>query len=339
MEQLLLLPFLVPVIVANYGERHRRYPYTLRSPRASRNLDLALRYLPHVLLIIVNLGLLGLSLMYMVNALALVLMPELAEPGMQVGGLLVMSAASFLTALVAFLPLLPQVRRWLARWLPIDPDSLVHMTALAFAIYEVGLSLGEMALVGNLETLTTAEDMLTIWDVILLGLPFVLFALAGVGLFIRRQGPRTWERLALRRPTWKQLLAAIGIAVLLLVFDSTVSWVWQGLDPAGYDLLEKVNENLFGGLATVGGAIALGLSAGISEELLFRGAIQPRLGLLLTTILFTIGHLHYGLNLATLQIFVMGLVFGFMRKRTGSVMVCMVSHATYNTVGTLLGMV
>ena len=339
MEQLLIfLPFLIPVVVANYGERHRKLPYTRSSPRASRNLDLALRYLPYGLLIAINVGLLGLSLLAMFNALALMLMPELMEPGVQAGGWLGMSAAAFLTALLAFLPLLPQVRQWLARWLPINPDSLVHMTAMAFAVYQIGLSLGQMALLGDLELLANTEDVLTIWDVILSGIPFVLFALAGVGLLIRRRGSGAWARLGLRRPTWKQLLAAIGIAGLLLGFDFLVSWVWQGIDPAGYDLLEKVNENLFGGLATVGGAIALGLSAGISEELLFRGAVQPRLGLLLTTFIFTIGHLQYGLTLATLQVFAIGLVWGLMRKRTGSVIVCMVSHATYNMVGTLLGM-
>jgi membrane protease YdiL (CAAX protease family) len=340
MEQLLIfLPFLVPVVVANYGERHRKLPYTLKSPNASRNLDLALRYLPHGLLIAVNLGLLGISLLSMFNALALMVMPEMMEPGLDAGGWLGMSAAAFITALLAFLPLLPQIRHWLARWLPIRPDSLVHMTALVFAIYQIGLSLGQMALLGNLEVLANSEDLLTIWDVVLSGIPLVLFALAGVGLLIRRRGPGTWQRLGLRRPTWKQLLTAVGIAFLLLGFDFLVSWVWQGIDPAGYDLLEKVNENLFGGLATVGGAIALGLSAGISEELLFRGAVQPRLGLLLSTLLFTIGHLQYGLTLATLQVLVIGLVFGLMRKRTGSVIVCMVSHATYNMVGTLLGMI
>jgi membrane protease YdiL (CAAX protease family) len=340
MEQLLIfLPFLVPVVVANYGERHRRLPYALSNPRASRNLDLALRYLPHGLLIAINLGLIGISLLSLFSALALLLMPEPIEPGVQAEGWLGMSAAAFLTALLAFLPLVPQIRRWLARWLPINPDSLVHMTALAFAIYQIGLSLGQMALIGDLELLANSEDVLTIWDVILSGIPFVIFALAGVGLLIRRRGRGTWQRLGLRRPTWKQLLAAVGIAGLLLGFDFLVSWVWQGIDPAGYDLLEKVNENLFGDLATVGGAIALGLSAGISEELLFRGAVQPRLGLLLTTVLFTIGHLQYGLTLATLQVFIIGLVFGLMRKRTGGVIVCIVSHATYNMVGTLLGMI
>jgi membrane protease YdiL (CAAX protease family) len=42
--------------------------------------------------------------------------------------------------------------------------------------------------------------------------------------------------------------------------------------------------------------------------------------------------------LATLQVLIIGLVFGLMRKRTGGVIVCIVSHATYNMVGTLLGM-
>jgi len=339
MEQLLLfLPFLVPVIVANYAERHRRSPYTLESPRASKNLDLALRYLPYGVLIVINVGLIGLSALALLNSLALMVMPEMAEPGIQAGGWLAMSAASFISGVAAFLPLLPQIRQRLARWVPIDPDSLVHMTALAFAIYQIGLSLGQMALIGDLENLASADAVLTIWDVVLSGVPFVIFALAGVGLLIRRQGRDTWQRLGLRRPTWKQLIAALVIAGLLLGFDFLVSWVWQAIDPAGYELLDKVNENLFGGLATVGGAIALGLSAGISEELLFRGAIQPRLGLLLTTLLFALGHLQYGLTLATLQVFIIGLVLGLMRKRTGSVVLCIVTHAAYNMVGTLLGM-
>ena len=340
MEQLLLLLlFLVPVIVANYAERHRRSPYTLASPRASKNLDLALRYLPYGVLIAINVGLIGLSALALWNSLALMLMPEMAGSGIQAGGWLAMSAASFISGVAAFLPLLPQIRQRLARWLPIDPDSLVHMTALAFAVYQIGLSLGQMALIGDLESLASADAVLTVWDVILSAVPFVIFALAGVGLLIRRQGPHTWQRLGLRRPTWKQLIAALVIAGLLLGFDFLVSWVWQAIDPAGYELLDKVNENLFGGLATVGGAIALGLSAGISEELLFRGAIQPRLGLLLTTLLFALGHLQYGLTLATLQVFIIGLVLGLMRKRTGSVVLCIVTHAAYNMVGTLLGMV
>jgi membrane protease YdiL (CAAX protease family) len=338
MEQLLLfVPFLVPVIVANYGERHRRAPYQARDPRASAVLDAALRYLPHGLLVAINLTLLGLTGLALLNAMAQMFVPGLLEPDALQVNWLAVAAACFLTALLAFPPLLPGVRRWLARWLPLDPDSLVHMTALVFAVYLVGLSLGLTALIGNLENLTDPELALSPWDLLLTGIPFVLFALAGVGLLIRRDGPATWRRLGLRRPTGRQLLAAVGLTLLLLTFDFLVNWTWQVLDPASYDLLDRVSDNIFGDLATVGGAIALGLSAGISEELLFRGALQPRLGLVLASILFAIGHLQYGLTVAAIEIFVIGLVLGLVRNRT-STTICILIHAAYNTVGTLLGM-
>jgi membrane protease YdiL (CAAX protease family) len=338
MEQLLLfLPFLIPVLVANFSERYRRSRSESHDPRPGGFLDLVLRYSPHALLAALNLGLLGITLLALLNGLVQVLMPEAVEPGVLVVNWFVVAAACFLTGLLAFLPLIPAMRRWLSRWLPIDPASMVHMTALAFAIYQIGLSLGQMALIGDLENLIDAELALTVGDVLLTGVPFVLFALLGVGLLIRRDGPLTWERLGLRWPTRKQLAAAAGLTVLLLAFDIAVSWAWQEVDPAGYDLLERVTENIFGNLVTVGGALALGLSAGISEELLFRGAVQPRLGLFLATLLFTVGHLQYGLTAATLEIFFIGLVLGLVRKRSHTT-ICILIHAAYNTIGTLMGM-
>jgi membrane protease YdiL (CAAX protease family) len=337
MDQLLLfVPFLLPVLAANISERHRLAPYQTRDPQRDRTLDKAIRYLPHGLLVVINLGLLGISALALLNGMVQLLMPGTLEPSAQRINWLVVAITAFLTALLACLPLLPAVRAWLARRLPIDPDSLVHMTALAFAVYQIGLSLGQIALIGDLENLIDPALSLSIWDVLLSGVPLLLFALAGVGLWIRRGGRGTWDRLGLRWPTWRQLIAAAGITVLLLAFDFLVNWSWQEVAPTSYDLLQRVSENIFGGLATMGGALALGLSAGISEELLFRGAVQPRLGLLLTTVLFAIGHLQYGLTVATLEVFVIGLVLGLVRKRSHTT-VCILIHAAYNGVGTLLG--
>jgi membrane protease YdiL (CAAX protease family) len=341
MENLLIfLPFLVPVIVANYSERQRLAPHAAGDERTGRSLDLVLRYAPYALLILINLGLLGFAGIALLNQLATMLMPEqMEQTGPQVfsGNWWAVALISLLTALLAFLPLIPMVRRWLVRILPIDPDSLVHMTALCFAIYQIGISLGQMALIGSLENLTNAELSLTIADVLFSGLPLILFALVGVGLLIRRDGSLSWRRLGLKWPTWKQLLIAVGITASLLAFDYGVTLLWERLDPAGYDLLDRVTENIFGNLMTVGGALALGLSAGISEELLFRGAVQPRLGLLFATFLFTIGHLQYGLTIATLEIFIIGLVLGLVRNGM-STTICIVIHAAYNSTGVLLGL-
>ncbi|MCL7454634.1 MAG: CPBP family intramembrane metalloprotease [Anaerolineae bacterium] len=334
-ELLIFLPFLIPVIVANFSERHRRRPYEVARPERNPALDSALRYAPYGFLVAINFGLLAIAGFSVLNQLAVQFAPESVQQDASEVQWLWVALAMFVTSLAGFLPLFRSVRNWVSRWLKIDPDSLVHMTALAFVVYQIGLSLAQMALIGGLENLAQAELELTVRDVILSEVPLLLFALFGVGLFIRRNGEGVADRLGLDRPTWKQLLAALGIAALLLGLDYVISLAWQNVDPLGYDVLERVTESLFGGLATVGGALALGLAAGISEELLFRGAVQPRLGLLLAAILFSIGHLQYGLTVATAEIFVIGLVLGLVRNRS-STTICIIIHATYNTVGTLL---
>ncbi|MGD8466199.1 MAG: CPBP family intramembrane metalloprotease [Anaerolineae bacterium] len=319
-DLLFYLPFLTPVVTAQFGQRRRWAVYAT-----------------YGLLIAINLGLLGFVGLALLNQLAEVLSPGSMDPEALVVNWLVVAAICLLTAVVAFLPLIPVVRRWMARWLPIDPGSLVHTTALAFAVYQIGLSLAQLALIGNLETLADAEVALTPWDVVTTGIPLLLFGLAGVGLFVRRDVRGVVERLALRRPTLRQLLVAVGVTLLLLAFDYGVTLLWQAVDPAGYDLVDRVANNIFGDLLSLGGAVALGLSAGISEEVLFRGAVQPRLGLLLTTLLFAIGHIQYGLTLATVEIYIIGLALGLLRNRT-STTICIVVHASYNAAGVLLGM-
>lgn len=339
METILIyVPFLIPVLVANYADRHRRQPYQLSDPQLNDLLNRALPNLPHTLLGAINLGLLGLGGLAVLNALAARFLPEAAaqQTGLEPNWLL-LAVVSLLTALAGFLPLFRGVRRRVARWIDIDPDSRVHMTALAYAVYQIGLSLGQMALIGPLENLSEAGLTLTIWDVLLSGLPLLVFGLAGVGLWIRRNGRQTLARLGLGGVTWRQLLAAAGIVLLLLGLDFAVNQLWQEVDPFGYDVMEEVMDTLFGGLTTVVGAVVLGLSAGISEELLFRGAVQPRLGLVMAALLFTIGHLQYGLTAATLEVFVIGLVLGLVRNRANTTL-CIVIHAGYNMVGVLLEM-
>lgn len=335
MENLaLFLPFLIPIVIANLSEQYRQ---SRPSEPSNPVLDVLLRFGPHGLLLAINVGLAGLAALSLLNELATSFAPDLLDPATMSVDWWLVGLVSLATAVLASAVLFAPVRRWLARWLPIAPESLMDMTALSFAAYQLGASLGQMALIGSLETLTESGLALTVWDVLLSGVPLVLFAVAGVGWLIRRGGRATLERLGLVLPTRKQWLLAVGVTVLLLAFDFGINAAWQAVDPSGYDLLERVTENLFGNLLTVGGALTLGLSAGISEEMLFRGAVQPRLGLVVTAFLFAISHLQYGITIATLEIFIIGLVLGLVRNRANTT-VCIVIHASYNAVGVLLGM-
>lgn len=317
---LLLLPFVLVVIAANIGERQ---PWA--------------RYVTYALLIATNLALLGTAALALLLELAGVVLPELMDWIPWPINWLVVALVCLLTSLVASLVLFRPVRSWIAGKLPIDPDSIVHTTALAFAVYEVGGSLAQAALIGDLENLMLMGLSLTMWDVLLTGLAMLLFALVGVGLVVRRGVRETLSRLGVGWLSWRQLAVAVAITVLLLAFDYGVNVAWEAVDPSGYDLLVRVNEFLFGNLMTLGGALLIGLSAGISEELLFRGAVQPRLGLLLAALLFTVGHLQYGFTVAILEVFAIGLVLGLVRNRVNTT-ACIVIHASYNTVGVLLGM-
>jgi uncharacterized protein len=339
MEQLLIyLPFLALVVVANVAERHRVAPYRVADPQLNELASVVIRYAPEALLTIVNVSLMGLGILAAVAGQIGLLT---AAPG--TGGTLLdinwvgAAATMFLTGALAFLPLLRPVRVWLARRLDIDPDSDVHMTALAFAAYQIGLSLSQLALIGSLETLAATGLVLDEWDILLSGIPLFLFALLGIGLWIRRSGAGAAHRLGLVRPTARQLLAVPALILLFLAVDYAVAEVWSAIDPAGYSLLDEFTESLYGNLATATGALVLGLSAGISEEILFRGAVQPRLGLLLATFLFTIGHIQPGVTPVTVEVFFIGLVLGITRSRANTTTAILV-HAGYNAIGTLIEM-
>lgn len=308
----LYLPFLALAVLANFGAENK-----------------VLRFLTYALLVLLDLTLLGGGLLAMSAPL---LMAGPLVPLANYGGLAVTLG---LTAALGALPLIPAVRRGLARWLQIEPASCVHTTALAFAVYFVGLTLAQVALIGDLSKLTSVEARLSVLDMLATTLPLALMALAGVGFLTRRDLRATLERLGLGWMTARQWGLVILVILLLLAFDYTVLWAWQQLWPDSHALVGDITTNLFGNLVGPLAALAVGLSAGIGEELLFRGALQPRLGLVLTSLLFAVGHAHYGLSPAIFEIFVVGLVLGLVRRRTNT-SACIVIHAGYNFLDLLL---
>jgi hypothetical protein len=315
------LPYLLPltiVVLANLGVTRRSW----------RLLTYACLALLHTVTLLV--GLLLLSMPALVRLTETPLSPELE--GFRFVGL---GLGLTLTAGLGFASLVAPLRRPWARWLPIDPDSPVHVTALTFILYLGSTSLVVLLSAG--EALRVGLEMVRIDSTYVVGsqVVFLLFALAGVGLGTRRDVRQTLARLGLRRPAMRDLAIAAIMVAAFLTLDYAASLLWHRLWPASYQAVTDVSEQLFVRFASPYGALLLGLSAGIGEETLFRGALQPRFGIPLTALIFTVGHVQYALSPAMVEVLIIGLALGWLRERSNTT-TCVAVHAAYNFLDLLI---
>ena len=244
--------------------------------------------------------------------------------GHQVG----LDAGIMVTAAVAAVLAARPVRERIARVLPIDPDSPVHAYALVLAVIMFGTQLATIVFV---EVLAVDQQLppISLGDILASEIPFLVMALAGVGLYIRRNSAGAAERLGLTRPAWWQIalaLAAAGAFFTLIQGADRLSHIWT---PGIASQVDQTTQHIFGGLNDPIGIAAIALLPGICEEILFRGALQPRLGLLVTAVLFTSIHTQYGLSFDALSVLVVAIGLGLVRKYTNTTTSC-VCHVSYN---------
>jgi hypothetical protein len=205
---------------------------------------------------------------------------------------------------------------------------------LVLALYLVGNSIATLWLI-PLISMSDQGALLTPAVIWTQELAFALIGALGVGLFTRRSLRGVLERLKLEMPSARQLLSGLGLVVVLLGLSWLISTVWSWLDPKSYAEVGRISEALFGGLTSPIGILSLGLAAGIGEETLFRGALQPRFGLPLTAFLFMIAHTQYTISPALIELFVVGWVLGMVRDRSNTT-VCILIHAFYNILSVIL---
>ena len=235
------------------------------------------------------------------------------------------------------LALAPPVRRFAARLLPIQPDAVMDVTALSMTLAALGLAGANLAisapLLTGLSDAMAAQLSRDSWWTLVTNL-FTLLppALLGVGLLIRRTPREALERLGMTLPKPAQLLLVIPLALGLMLLALVVTGAWLALDPRGYEQIGKLGNAVLGGLTGSGllAAFAIGGVAGISEETLFRGALQPKLGIVLPTLLFALLHSQYLLSPATALVLVIGFSLALVRRWTGSTLICVLTHFLYN---------
>jgi uncharacterized protein len=246
------------------------------------------------------------------------------------------------TGVIALLPLVPAVRRALAYIIPIRPESIVNGLALSLAILIAGVSFASLPSAMSLaqpsaEQAQLMESVMTLPLLWLQGIFFAVYGFVGVGLGVRRGWRETLDRLGLRWMTPAHWAVAIAAWLGLFMFDLFISLIWRVISPGAYQEFGQLSESLFGAFISIPGALTIGLSAGIGEEILFRGALQPRLGIPLTSLLFMIVHAQYGFTPALLSIFIVSVVLGLVRKYTNTT-TTIVIHTLFNATSVLIAL-
>lgn len=181
----------------------------------------------------------------------------------------------------------------------------------------------------------TVSTPQTTADLIVGGLPFAIIGVSAVGPGVRRNLGGVLQRLGVLplRPTGWLLGVAVGL-LLVPLGDPIVTLLTTHLTPADCQVQQQqVAQSLQGVDRTALEQFGIALSAGISEELLFRGALQPRIGILLSSVLWATFHLQYtchGLpSVSNLYILLLGLFFGSLRKWSG-LLAAIAAHVGYD---------
>lgn len=316
---LISLPILAVIVTANL--------IALRGSRGARLAFNFLLFLGNFLL-----ALFGLTLL-----LALSSMTNLAGAGLELFSSGVGSASLVGMGLWGMLITLRPVRDALARLMPaLEPDSPVHTLALVIVGYLMGNAAISLA-PGALDALAEAAVRVSLFDVVAQQFVFVLGAFAGVGLLVRRDSSALNQRLGLVRPTPRQILTGVRWMLFFVVLQACISMTWALFQPEQVEQLTGINESLLGDFDTVWEWFVLAAAAGLGEELLFRGALQPIFGIIPTSIIFAISHVQYGLTPATMAIFLLSVVLGIIRKRSNTTVAILV-HAGYNFILGLLSL-
>lgn len=252
----------------------------------------------------------------------------IAPPGLSAGNRFGFDAGVILTAIAATGFLFAPIRRDVAAFLPILPEDPVHLMALVLTTILLGTQLSFITFTDVLAA-NNSQPPVTVVDLIENELPFLVGALVGVGIFIRRSAPAAAERLGLVAPAWWHVALALAAAGVFFLFGQASDSLSHSLTPDLAHRVDATTQHVFGQLNNPLGIAAVALIPGLCEEILFRGALQPRIGLVATAVLFASIHTEYGLSIDTLSVLVIALGLGLIRKYVNTTASC-ACHISYN---------
>ena len=208
-------------------------------------------------------------------------------------------------------------------------ENAVHRLAVMLMIVQTAAVAGRLVMADGLDFGYSAADA---WVNLVFGAAMhAALALLGAGWLIRRNLREVFQRLGLRFPQRRDWTAGLAMAMGLHAMAWAASAVWAGMaaadtwqqqTAAARQLFEAYSSSLIL-------AVVFALLTAISEEMLFRGALQPIFGLGISSLFFTWVHVQYALTPAALILLAVSLGFGWLRRHV-STTAAVIAHSVYN---------
>jgi membrane protease YdiL (CAAX protease family) len=273
-------------------------------------------------------------------------LPAQGEPSLEeisLAGALVNFALAVVICLFSFrIVNSAETRQWLKSRIgsqgSFSPDSIVHTTAIVLSLAALSFTIGQLVLSGGISGMAESIEAsgISLGDTIFNQVLWIVVALLGIGLFLRRTPEQALGRLGLRVPAVADIRAGVGVAVALYLFVFVLSGLWAALvTPEQFQEQTAASEQIAEAFNTVPLAFFVAVTVAVGEEVLFRGALQPVFGPGITAIYFALLHTQYTLTPASLSIFVVALALGWLRKRH-STTASIITHFIFNFVSLVL---
>lgn len=221
------------------------------------------------------------------------------------------------------------------------PSSIPHLVGLfvyisAFGYLLSGIHPSEFDLPGLPIPIPVQLDQLIAYN----GLGLVLLSVCGVGIYVSRSPKETLKRLGLCKLTLPQV--AIGVSLIFISFFYDALWSIFTHHASG-DLASKLamyNSGTFAAGGSLSAAIIIAMAtaicAGVGEETLMRGALQPALGILPAALLHGVLHAQFAHTpIFVVQIALWSTIIGIVRHYTNTT-TTIIGHAGFNLVTTFL---
>lgn len=216
------------------------------------------------------------------------------------------------------------------------PRAPVSWLAILLFFESLASNLAPSTAESGVTTTVQQTSQPTAESLMLGAVPFLVIGAAAVGPYVRRNLREAAERLGLwplRLPWW-----VVGIAVGLVCIpagDWVAGWLTHLTSAQCLQQQVQVQHAIAGTARTTLEQIGVAAAAGVCEETLFRGALQPRVGILLSSALWASYHLQYTCNglpsASNLYILLLGFVFGALRK-WGGLWPAILAHTVYDGV-------